>query len=215
MTTTVVVNEPLKPGKSAKEKCCTLKGKLGFIKFNFNPVVTLFSALIIWSMVVWCVVFPAKSLQQLTVWKGWITRTWTWFYIGTQNIWIIFILILYFSKYASLKLGKDDEKPEYNDATYFTMLFAAGVGIGLFYFGVAEPVFHFEPGKTSNRYQGRYALICSLIILHVYYVLFYRFELLRIHQGPTWPLSSVETHALQIILLTSRCSVTEGPFELK
>jgi len=37
-----------------------------------------------------------------------------------------------------MKLGKPHEKPEFNDATYFTMLFAAGIGIGLFYFGIGE-----------------------------------------------------------------------------
>jgi len=55
-----------------------------------------------------------------------------------------------------MKLGKDDEEPEFNDATYFTMLFAAGIGIGLFYFGVAEPIFHYAPGEYGNRYYNRY-----------------------------------------------------------
>lgn len=57
-------------------------------------------------------------------------------YIGTQDAWAVFIIVLYFSKYGKMKLGKPDEKPEFKDATYFTMLFAAGIGIGLFYFGV-------------------------------------------------------------------------------
>ena len=160
MTTTIVMNNQ-KPAKveksvvSAKAKCCTVKGKFCFIHFNFNPVVTVLSAIIIWAMVVLCIIYPESSLKQMSVWKDWITRTWTWFYIGTQNVWIVFVLVLYFSKYSKLKLGRDDEKPEYSDATYFTMLFAAGVGIGLFYFGVAEPIYHYAPGKKGNRYMGR------------------------------------------------------------
>ena len=71
-------------------------------------------------------------------WKSWITQTFTWMYIGTQNAWAVFIIALYFSKYGTMKLGKPDEKPEFKDATYFTMLFAAGIGIGLFYFGVGK-----------------------------------------------------------------------------
>lgn len=59
-------------------------------------------------------------------------------YIGTQDIWALFIVVLYVSKYSKFKLGKPNEKPEFNDATYFTMLFAAGIGIGLFYFGVGN-----------------------------------------------------------------------------
>ena len=69
-------------------------------------------------------------------WKTWITATFTWMYIGTQDAWAVNIIVLYFSKYGNMKLGKPDEKPEFKDATYFTMLFAAGIGIGLFYFGV-------------------------------------------------------------------------------
>lgn len=79
----------------------------------------------------------------------------TWFYIGTKNIWVLFITVVYFSKYSKIKLGKDDDEPEFSDLSYFTMLFAAGVGIGLFYFGVAEPIFHYEPGLYGNRYWGR------------------------------------------------------------
>ena len=61
-------------------------------------------------------------------------------------------------------VGADDEKPEYSDASYFTMLFAAGIGIGLFYYGVAEPIYHMEPkGEYGNRYAGR----CEIFIIHI------------------------------------------------
>lgn len=183
MTTTVIVNDTKpskvakdkKTAKSPKAKCCTVKGKLGIFRFNFNPVVTVLSAIIIWSMVVWCIVYPEASLKQMSLWKDWITQTWTWFYIGTQNIWIVFIIILYFSKYSNLKLGRDDDKPEYNDLTYFTMLFAAGVGIGLFYFGVAEPVFHYQPGANGNRFYGRYfSFILSYFFIDYWFPSFSR-----------------------------------------
>ena len=57
-----------------------------------------------------------------------------------------------------MKLGKDDEEPEFSDASYFTMLFSAGIAIGLFYYGVAEPIFHYQPGDNGNRYWGRYVI---------------------------------------------------------
>ena len=137
------------------EKCVAVRFRLGFIRFDFNPVVTVISAAVIWAFVIWCIAEPKGSLNEMKKWKAWITNTWTWFYIGTQDVWAVFIVILYFSKYSNMKLGDDDEEPEYNDATYFTMLFAAGIGIGLFYFGVAEPVFHYAPGKYGNRYWKR------------------------------------------------------------
>ena len=137
------------------EKCFNVKFSLGCIRFDFNPVVSALSAMIIWAFVIWCIVEPKSSLAEMNKWKDWITKTWTWFYIGTQDVWAVFIVVLYFSKYANVKLGGDDEEPEYNDATYFTMLFAAGIGIGLFFFGVAEPIFHYAPGNYGNRYWKR------------------------------------------------------------
>ena len=58
---------------------------------------------------------------------------------------------MYFSKYANIKLGKPDEKPEFNDVTWFMMLFACGIGVGLFFYGVAEPIYHYT---TPNRYSA-------------------------------------------------------------
>ena len=62
------------------------------------------------------------------------------------------IMFSIFSKYADLKLGKPDEKPEYNDVTWFMMLFACGIGVGLFFYGVAEPITHYT--ITRNRYSA-------------------------------------------------------------
>jgi len=126
------------------------------INIRLNPVVSVVSALIIWGFVVWCMTEPEAANIRMKDWKTWITQTFTWMYIGTQDAWAVFIIVLYFSKYGNMKLGKPDEKPEFKDASYFTMLFAAGIGIGLFYFGVAEPVWHYAPGHYGNRYYDRY-----------------------------------------------------------
>ena len=108
------------------------------IFLRFNPVVSLLSAVIIWGFVAWCMAASDTANDEMGRWKIWITEKFTWMYIGTQDIWAVIILMLYFSKYSNMKLGRDDEEPEFNDATYFTMLFAAGIGIGLFYFGVGK-----------------------------------------------------------------------------
>ena len=63
----------------------------------------------------------------------------------------IFLVLLYFSKYSNIKLGKDDEPPEYNGVSWFMMLFACGIGVGLFFYGVAEPIFHYT---GRNRYTA-------------------------------------------------------------
>ena len=150
--------------RAREQKCRTVKANFGRIRLNFNPVVTICSALIIWGFVIWCIVQPEPAKTELSQWKLWITEKWTWLYIGTQNVWAVLIVLLYFSKYANMKLGKPDDKPEFRDATYFTMLFAAGMGIGLFYFGVGEPIWHYEPGHYGNRYWGRF--VYFLIVQH-------------------------------------------------
>ncbi|RMX43654.1 hypothetical protein pdam_00016947 [Pocillopora damicornis] len=70
---------------------------------------------------------PETANSTMAEWKTWITATFIWMYIDTQDAWAVFIIVLHFSKYGNMKLGKPNEKPEFNDATYFTMLFAAGV----------------------------------------------------------------------------------------
>ena len=110
------------------------------IFLRFNPVVTFLSGAIIWFFVIWCAVQADVANREMSKWMLWITETFTWMYIGTQDVWAIFIVVLYFSKYGKMKLGKPEDKPEFNDLTYFTMLFAAGIGIGLFYFGVGKSI---------------------------------------------------------------------------
>lgn len=146
---------------SEKFRWFRISWKCGRFAFNlrFNPVVTFLSAAIIWAFVIWCSMDAKDAKEAMVTWMAWITHTCTWIYIGSQDVWAIFIIVLYFSKYGKMKLGKPDDKPDFSDATYFTMLFAAGIGVGLFYFGVAEPVWHYAPTtsyENGNRYWGRY-----------------------------------------------------------
>lgn len=66
-----------------------------------------------------------------------------WSYLIVMFIFVIFALALAFSKYGNIKLGADDSVPEYSTASWFAMLFGAGMGIGLVFWGVAEPISHF------------------------------------------------------------------------
>lgn len=66
-----------------------------------------------------------------------------WFYLLAAATFLVFCLFLIFSKYGNIRLGGDDEKPEYSNITWFAMLFSAGMGIGLVFWGVAEPVSHY------------------------------------------------------------------------
>ena len=68
---------------------------------------------------------------------------------GTQDVWCLLLIYLCFSRFGSIKLGKDDEKPRYNDFVWFSMLFTCGVAVGLYVFGVAEPLYFYHATWTS------------------------------------------------------------------
>ncbi|GAB6099241.1 BCCT family transporter [Halanaerocella petrolearia] len=78
-----------------------------------------------------------------------------WFYLITMSTFVVFSIWLAFSKYGKIKLGKPDEEAEYSTISWFAMLFSAGMGVGLVFWGVAEPLNHFvnplgaEGGSTA------------------------------------------------------------------
>ncbi|KEF31311.1 High-affinity choline uptake protein BetT [Marinobacter nitratireducens] len=82
----------------------------------------------------------ADSFGYLT---GWVAHNLGWFYILSVSSLFVFLLGLAFSRYGTIRLGGDDSRPDYSNLTWFTMLFAAGIGTILMFWGVAEPVSHF------------------------------------------------------------------------
>ncbi|MEJ2531860.1 MAG: BCCT family transporter [Halioglobus sp.] len=87
--------------------------------------------------------FPEKSgrffqhLQDAIVYYG------SWYYVLVVAIVLLSVLFFAFSRFGDIKLGPDHSEPDYTYSSWFAMLFAAGMGIGLMFFGVAEPVMHF------------------------------------------------------------------------
>lgn len=85
-----------------------------------------------------------QSLQDTVAQNG------GWFYILTVAIILFTVVILGFSRYGDIRLGPDHATPEFSKLTWLSMLFAAGMGIGLMFFGVAEPVMHFLAPPTAD-----------------------------------------------------------------
>ncbi len=74
---------------------------------------------------------------------GWISEHLGWFYVFTVTALLVFLLFLALSRYGSIRLGPDDARPDYGTLTWFSMLFAAGVGAVLMFWGIAEPISHY------------------------------------------------------------------------
>ena len=114
---------------------------------RINWVTTALSSAVLWTFIVWNLTH-GDSNDYVAQGKTWVTANWTWFYIITQDLWFMFILYLLFTKYKDLKLGRDDEEPAFSDYEWFSMLFACGIGVGLYKFGVAEPMSYYRGGSS-------------------------------------------------------------------
>ncbi|UHG94365.1 BCCT family transporter [Spirosoma oryzicola] len=88
--------------------------------------------------------FPELTATLLGQVQQWIFTNLNWVYIWSVTLFVFFLLALVFSKYGSITLGDNDSEPEYSFFSWISMLFAAGMGIGLMYFSVAEPIAHFS-----------------------------------------------------------------------
>ncbi|CAG9621367.1 glycine betaine uptake BCCT transporter [Sutcliffiella rhizosphaerae] len=82
--------------------------------------------------------------------QGFIVEKFGWFYLLTATGFLLFSIILIFTKYGNIKLGKDSDEPDYNYLTWFAMLFSAGMGIGLVFWGASEPIYHFFAPPTGE-----------------------------------------------------------------
>ena len=76
--------------------------------------------------------------------RGWVEGALSWYYISVVVVITFVCFFLMFSKWGSLRLGDDDSRPEFSNFSWFSMLFSAGVGIGILFFGVAEPISYFD-----------------------------------------------------------------------
>lgn len=98
---------------------------------------------IIFAAVLFALIAPGAAEGIFAAVQSWISDTVGWFYILCVAGFVIVSLVLAFGSWGKIKLGPQDEDPEYGFASWFAMLFSAGMGIGLMFFAVAEPTMHF------------------------------------------------------------------------
>lgn len=113
------------------------------MKKTFHPPVFYTSAALILMLVAFTILVPDRAKLVFDATQEWILVNASWFYILTVAIILLAIVFLAISRYGDIKLGPDHSQPDYRNMTWFAMLFSAGMGIGLMFFGVAEPVMHF------------------------------------------------------------------------
>lgn len=119
-------------------------GKLG----RLDSQVFIISAILILGFVLWGAV-DSKSLGHVSdVVLKYITDQWGWLYLAGVLFFVLFSVYLALSRYGNIKLGDQQDVPEYSDFSWFAMLFGCGMGVGLVFWSVAEPIYHYMKGPA-------------------------------------------------------------------
>ncbi len=121
------------------------------INATINPSVFFSSSLVILSLLIVSVYAPQTINKIFSSAQASITTNGSWFYVLTVGIVLGFVIYLSLSRFGSIKLGPDHATPDYKLSTWISMLFAAGMGIGLMFFGVAEPIMHYLSPPTAAQ----------------------------------------------------------------
>ncbi|WP_227012717.1 MULTISPECIES: BCCT family transporter [unclassified Pseudonocardia] len=108
------------------------------------------SALLAVAFVSWGVFSPGSLGSVAESVNTWITSTFGWLYIFSATGFLIFVIGLMASRYGRVRLGPSDSTPEYGTVSWFAMLFTAGMGIGLVFYAVSEPISHFTAPPTGE-----------------------------------------------------------------
>ncbi|KQO87007.1 MAG: BCCT family transporter [Methylobacteriaceae bacterium] len=127
-------------------------------RMQVNPPVFFTSAGLTLAFAGLSALFPAQAKSIFDSLQATIVHEFGWFYIAVVAGFLGFAIFLMLSRYGDVKLGPDDSEPDYSYLSWFAMLFSAGMGIGLIFFGVAEPLQHYATppvgeGKTIEAAQ--------------------------------------------------------------
>lgn len=127
-----------------------MKSSEQFSSGNKRSPVFIYSAIIVAIVVLIGAIFPAQFGNVTNTIKLWITDKLGWYYLILTTVIVFFCIFLIFSPIGKLKLGKPNDKPEFNSISWFAMLFSAGMGIGLVFYGAAEPMADFAAPPSAN-----------------------------------------------------------------
>lgn len=105
---------------------------------------------------------PTSFETVMGKWQSFITTSFGWYYLSVVSIMVLFTIIVIISPFGKIRLGKDTDRPEYSRISWFSMLFSAGMGIGLVFWGAAEPLSHYAIDPASAEPNTREAFRQSM-----------------------------------------------------
>jgi len=127
---------------------------------GFSKNVAVGAKLLVTALIVWAVAFPESASSALGSLNTLILGVFNYWYIYAVAFFLILCLVLAVLPVSGrLRLGQDDEKPEFSNFSWFSMMFSAGIGIGMLTFATAEPIYHFQnnPNVIMGEVAGKSA----------------------------------------------------------
>ena len=121
------------------------------------------------AFVIWGFVGRDSLASSSTVALNWVMEYTGWLFMVLASLFVVFVLWLALGKFGNIPLGKDGEKPEFRTVSWVAMMFAAGMGIGLMFYGVAEPLYHYispPPGTVDGRTPAAIQTAMATSIFH-------------------------------------------------
>ena len=120
---------------------------------GIHPMMAISSAALVAAFVLFTLISPQTADALYSSARDFIAAELSWYYIVLMNLYIALALILVFSRYGSIRLGADSDRPEFGYFAWFSMLFGAGIGIGILFWSIAEPIYYLQgnPFITADQ----------------------------------------------------------------
>ncbi len=131
------------PRPSAHSDASPPAGPDAWLRLDVHPWVFFISAGLIVLFVALTLFFEHRVDNLFKLVQNMVSTYAGWFFVATMNLILVFVITLLLGRFSSIRLGGEGARPEFSKTSWFSMLFSAGMGIGLLFYGVAEPMFHF------------------------------------------------------------------------
>lgn len=154
------VTDPSKTAEARQDR--HFEGKLDWIVFGFTSLLAI-------AFVLWGFLNQASLASSASSAQSWVILNFGWFFVLTSTLFVVFVLWLAASRYGRVPLGRDGEQPEFRTVSWVAMMFSAGMGIGLMFFGVAEPLSHYvtpPPGSATAQTSEAMQVAMATTLFH-------------------------------------------------
>ena len=153
-TTVVALGLPGRAADTHYRKVIMLRSLHDKMGLRTSPTIFFGSFAVAILFIVLTLAFPGQAAEVFSRGSGWIITNLGWFYILGVTIFLIYLIFTAASRFGRIRLSPNDEPPEHSFIAWFAMLFAAGIGTILMFWGVAEPVNHFANPPMANVEGG-------------------------------------------------------------